>query len=134
MDHQITRKELYELLRKMEESDSWAYDRDHPVVISTAVGGIPHNQLVGIESIGVGMDWTAPFLLIHPNTPLVPMRKLDKRLSEFARERLEKIKESCSFKYIAEAREREWIEGFIEGVKAHITLCSPEDTIDKCGK
>jgi hypothetical protein len=77
-----------------------------------------------------GFDWTAPYFILRVEDQLVVERKLDKPIRDVAKDRLEALKtvhENLHFKYIAKAREQEWIDGFIEGIKQHVTGCLEEE-------
>lgn len=101
------------------------------VVIQTANGGIPHNRMVAVRDVGHGLDWTAGKLIVLPEEPLVVVRGLPHGMNtrEFARQRLAALKDAhneLGLKYIAKAREQEWLDGFCEGVRQHVTACGEE--------
>ncbi|HMC00495.1 MAG TPA: hypothetical protein VKN14_05605 [Flavobacteriaceae bacterium] len=94
------------------------------VNIQTAAGGAPTNRMVGISYAHQGFDWTANMFVMQPAEPIVVVRKLPGSIREFGKEKLEKLKDAhtkMGFKYIAKTREHEWLDGFVAGVKTHIT-------------
>ena len=100
---------------------------DLRVVVETHNGGCPTWHMAEVSCAHKGFDWTASLFIVRPIEPLVVVHDLlDKRLADFARERLDFIKASYAkscFSYIPKARESAWLDGFEEGVKAHVTAC-----------
>lgn len=103
---------------------------DLPVVVQTAQGGIPTRRMVDVRSAGRGFDWTARWFLLYPAEPVVVVRALAGRIDALAMQRLEALKSGYAEvgqKYIARSREQEWIDGFVEGVRAHVTSSANEE-------
>jgi len=99
------------------------------VVVETQNGGCPTRYMSEVTWAGRGFDWTAGLFLIRPKDPLVVARVLTSSIRQAAEERLARAKEvhdKLGFKYIMKARENEWLEGFIEGVRMHITSCTED--------
>ena len=102
---------------------------DLPVVVQTAQGGIPTRRMAEVRSAGRGFDWTARWFLLWTAEPVVVVRALSGRVEDLARQRLEALKsgyEKLGQKYIARSLEQEWIDGFVEGVRAHVTSANEE--------
>lgn len=102
-------------------------DRDDlEVVIESAQGGIPTRRMIPVARAGAGFDWTARLFVLHPEKSVVVAKILDAPLEQAALKRLAALKDGFARsgqKYIAKAREREWLDGFMEGVLAHVTSC-----------
>lgn len=111
--------ELKFLVEKLSERPHFNREGDPEVVIRTVQGGVPYNKMVGVRYINPGFDWTSGLLMIAPEEPMVTIKVArGQDLKKLARERLEQIKgnyEALGQKYIAKAREEEWIDGFLEG-------------------
>ena len=102
---------------------------DLPVVVRTEQGGIPTRRMVEVRGAGRGFDWTAPWFLLWTAEPVVVVRMLKDRTKDLARQRLEELKSGYAQvgqKYISRSREQEWIDGFVEGVRAHVTSANEE--------
>ena len=109
-----------------------AHDGDDPeVAVETQNGGIPTNRLEPVRSAHRGFDWTRRFFVIRTQQPVVVVRGLDKPVRELALQRLKDLEEAYAKlgnKYIAKSRREDWIDGFIEGVRAHVTACNEEES------
>jgi hypothetical protein len=102
---------------------------DLPIVVETAQGGIPTRRMVDVRSAAQGFDWTSRWFLIRTAEPVVVVRVLKGRTEDLARKRLDELKSGYAQvgqRYIAKAREQEWIDGFVEGVRAHVTSANEE--------
>lgn len=109
--------------------ERWPEDGDREVVVQTANGGIPHSHMEPVKTCSPGFDWTRPYFIMRTAQPVVVARLLSTPLRDLAVEKLNLLKDiynKTGFKYIAKAREHEWIDGFVEGVKAHITSVKDE--------
>jgi phosphatidate phosphatase APP1 len=96
------------------------HEEDLNVVIETKNGGIPCYGMVDVKSVNPGCDWTKGYFILHPAIPVVTSKMLQVSVEESARTRLEELKSAYTalgFKYVAKAREEEWIEGFVQGVR-----------------
>jgi mRNA-degrading endonuclease toxin of MazEF toxin-antitoxin module len=118
---------LSELLRT---TKSLGNDSTDPtVVIVTAQGGIPTPRMVEVNAASYGFDWTRGLFLLRPTEPIVVVRALKEPTREFAKRRLEELKtahERLKFSYVPKAREEAWIEGFVNGIRAHVTSVNEE--------
>ena len=103
---------------------------DLDVVVETANPGIPHCHLSPVIGATAGFDWTASYFILGTADQLVVEKKLDKPIRDFAKEYLEALKAAWSrskFTYISKNQERSWLDGFVEGVKKHVTGCLEEE-------
>ena len=121
--------ELNAICDRAELSLHRAREEDPKVVISTAVGGVPINRMVEVRSAMAGGDWTSGLFVLYPAEPIVVARILSEPICDLARRRLDQIIEAhqrLGFKYIPATRKDDWVQGFIEGVRAHVTSCTED--------
>lgn len=123
-------KELIDKFVKLHPRDAG----EQEVVVFTGNPGVPSNHLSHVANAGPGFDWTARFFLLYPADSLVVENKMKKPIREVAIERLRQLISShgsLGFRYIAKSREKEWIDGFIEGARMHFTSEEKEDDKQK---
>jgi hypothetical protein len=102
------------------------------VFIQTAQGGVPTRRMVGVRDAVPGFDWTQGRFIIYPEEPVVVVRELPGHaaLLELARHKLDMLQQQhralFGAWFIPKAREHEWIDGFVHGVREHITRCEEQ--------
>ncbi|MCU0693545.1 MAG: hypothetical protein MUF54_19320 [Polyangiaceae bacterium] len=119
--------ELKAIVERLVQHPRRLRSEDPKVVIQTENCGIPICRMVGVKSLDHGFDWTAGMVVVRTSESVVMSRGLGKPLRDFARDRLEQLKDRharCGFRCIPKSRESEWLDGFVEGVRAHVTACS----------
>ena len=108
---------------------------DPAITVETQNGGMCGKFGASVKSITPGSDWTKGTMIIRTEEPVVVVRNLsNKRPRDFARERLDALKEAYAKlgqNYIAKCREEEWIDGFLDGINQHITACSNDDEVKR---
>lgn len=114
--------ELLEVLQRLAAEE----DRPRAVVVKTENGGLAAPYLEEIASASRGFDWTAGRLILSTTRPLVVARRLNENLSVIACKRLAYLQGVYSKggrQYVTQGGERDWLAGFREGVRQHITWC-----------
>jgi hypothetical protein len=121
----MTLKELVDILQR-----AVVHHGDDQVVVETNHGGVPTRVMVAISQVMPGFDWTKGRFIFRTVDPVVPCKILKKKLSDFARERLAE-REAAHRKvfggrerggeYLPKTHRQPWIDGFIAGVRWHIT-------------
>lgn len=101
-------------------------------VVETQNGGCPARYASPVVGVRKGFDWTANQVAIKTADQLVVVRNLAGIARDHARARLDALKAAHARifesrgvpgKYIPKAQEWAWMEGYCEGVWAHVTAC-----------
>lgn len=114
--------ELKALVDKYHER-SQQRGEDPEVVVNTINGGVPTNYKAKVNSAMVGGDWTSGLFMINTEESLAKIKFNGEKATaeDLAQARLDYLKEcyaKCGQKYITKAREDEWKDGYIEGLRS----------------
>jgi len=122
--------EMLRDLQKISEMITKRHDSPLRVVVKTANRGIPRAHMVDVSGIYAGFDWENGLLIVQTVDPVVVVHGLNEPVRLVAEQQLQALKaihEKLGFKYIPKSRERDWCDGFVEGVRMHVTACSGEE-------
>jgi hypothetical protein len=91
------------------------------VGIKTNNGGVPTSLKADIKTIQRGADWDKNMVIIYPEMPIVTFKEVKGDIRDQATKRLNELIDAydkLGFKYIANSRKQEWLDGYAEGVWA----------------
>ena len=119
----MTLDELLDKLQRLKARDPEMGQRR--VVIETAVGGVPHRQMVEVTSAQPGFDWTRPYFVLRGDEGLAPVKVV--HVGDAARERLAELKDRKRSLFQFDLDEPSWLDGFKHGARQWITGEAPGD-------